>query len=46
MADSVLTNYTQSGPVVANGTVGTTTSAIVIRSPAEQRVVLNVYSTD
>jgi hypothetical protein len=46
MADSVLTNYTQSGPVVANGTVGTTINSIIIRSPADQRTALNVYSTE
>ena len=46
MTDSVLTNYTQSGPVVANGTVGTTINSIIIRSPVDQRAALNVYSTD
>ena len=46
MADSILTNYTESGPIVANGTVGTTPTEIIIRSPAEQRVALDVYSTE
>ena len=45
MADSILTNYTESGPIVANGTVGTTPTAIIIRTPAEQRAALSVYST-
>ena len=46
MADNILTNYTESGPIVANGTVGTTPTEIIIRSPAEQRVALDVYSTE
>ena len=46
MADSILTQYTRTGAIVTNGTIGTTPNAIVIRTPADQRAAIDVYSTE